>query len=63
VHPPIWTGILLAVTAMATVWWWALDLGGAEAPPHNLLAFGRVATAGAAAAGAVHLTSQILAIL
>jgi hypothetical protein len=61
-HPPIWTGILLAVTLVATVWWWVLDLSGAQEPPPNLRVLGRLATAGAALAGSIHLIGQIVAI-
>jgi hypothetical protein len=62
-EPPIWTGVFLVAAAVATVWWWALDLRGVGAPPANLRLFGRLATAGATVAGAVHLTTQIVAIL
>jgi hypothetical protein len=61
--PPIWTGILLAVTAVTTVCWWALDLRGAASPPDRLRMLGRSATAATAIAGAVHLASQVLAIV
>lgn len=61
-QPPIWTGVLLTAAAVGTLWWWALDLRGAETPPSGLSTFGRLATAGAVVAGAVHLTMQILAI-
>jgi hypothetical protein len=61
-QPPIWTGVLIAAAAVATLWWWALDLRGAEAPPSRLHSFGRLATAGAVVAGAVHLTMQVVAL-
>jgi hypothetical protein len=61
-HPPIWTGAFIAAAAVATLWWWALDLRGAEAPSSSLQAFGRLATAGAVLAGAFHLTIQMVAI-
>lgn len=62
VEPPVWTGVFLAVTAVVTVTWWALHLRGVEEAPPRLRQIGRVATAAAALAGAVHLTTQIVAI-
>ncbi len=61
--PPVWTGVLLAVTAVATIWWWILDLRGAESPPAHVRLLGRVATGAAVLAGGVHLTAQIVTIL
>jgi hypothetical protein len=62
-EPPIWTGILLIVTSVATLCWWVLGLRGAVAPPDNLRLVGRIGTAGAAVAGAIHLVGQIAAIV
>jgi hypothetical protein len=62
-HPPVWTGVLLAATALGTVVWWVLELRGAERPPKSLRMFARVTTSAAVVAGAVHLTAQIAAIL
>jgi hypothetical protein len=62
-EPPVWSGLFLAVSAVVTVWWWVLDLRGVEGPPASLRLVGRVTTAAAAVAGAVHLTTQIVAII
>lgn len=62
-HPPIWTGVMLVITAVVTLSWWILDLRGAIAPPAGLRLAGRMATAAAVVAGAVHLTATIAAIV
>jgi hypothetical protein len=62
-EPPVWTGVFLAVTAVVSVSWWVLDLRGMKGPPAGLQLVGRVASAAAVVAGAVHLTAQIVAII
>lgn len=37
-NPPIWTGIFLASTSIATIWWWKLSLRSWETPPATGLA-------------------------
>lgn len=62
-RPPILTGGFLLAVAATTVTWWALDLRGVRQPSAPVRRLGRVFTAGAASAGAIHLTGEIVRIL
>ena len=62
-EPPVWTGVLLAATAVVTLAWWVMALRGREAPSPSLRLWGRILTTATVVAGGVHLTGQILAII
>ncbi len=62
-NPPIWTGVFLTATSIATIVWWVQHLRGADTPSKNLETIGRTSLALTVVAGAVHLTSEIIHIL
>lgn len=62
-NPPIWTGVFLLATALATIGWWLQHLRGAETPSKLLQAVGTTSVALATLAGGIHLTREIITIL
>jgi hypothetical protein len=62
-NPPIATGVFIVVTAIATGWWWIMNLRGTESPPTTLKRIGSTSVALAVAAGTVHLIAEIATIL
>ena len=62
-NPPIWTGIFLAMTSFATIWWWILNLRGWNSPPQTLRTIGTTSIALTVTAGSIHLAREVLAIL
>ena len=61
--PPIWTGVFLTATSLATVTWWVQHLRGADTPSQTLNTIGTASVALTAIAGAVDLTTEITHIL
>ena len=61
--PPIWTGVFLTATSVATVTWWVQHLRGADTPSRALNTIGTTSLALTALAGAVDLTTEITHIL
>ncbi len=59
-NPPIWTGIFLAYTSIATIWWWKLSLRGWETPPATLRTIGTTSIALTITAGSIHLAREVL---
>jgi len=62
-NPPIWTGVFLAATSLATVTWWVQHLRGANTPSQSLNMIGTASLTLTAIAGAVDLTTEITRIL
>jgi MFS family permease len=62
-HPPIWIGIFLIVSSLATLIWWALHLRGDAEPSARLRLMGAGSLLLAVAAGAIRLIAEITAIL
>ena len=62
-NPPIWTGVFLTTTSLATVTWWVQHLRGADTPSQALNTIGTTSVALTAIAGAVDLTTEITHIL
>jgi hypothetical protein len=62
-NPPIWTGIFLASTSIATIWWWKLSLRGWNTPPATLRTIGTTSIALTVTAGSIYLAREVLAIL
>jgi len=62
-NPPVWTGVFLAATSLATVTWWVQHLRGADNPSQTLNMIGTTSLALTALAGAVDLTTEITHIL
>ncbi|MCZ6457169.1 MAG: hypothetical protein O6650_07975 [Actinobacteria bacterium] len=52
-NPPIWTGIFLASTSIATIWWWKLSLRGWDTPPATLPTIGTTSIALTVTAGSI----------
>ncbi|MFB3051731.1 MAG: hypothetical protein ACE1Z0_07065 [Acidimicrobiia bacterium] len=52
-NPPIWTGIFLASTSIATIWWWKLSRRGWETPPATLRTIGTTSIALTVTAGSI----------
>ncbi len=52
-NPPIRTGIFLASTSIATIWWWKLSLRGWETPPATLRTIGTTSIALTVTAGSI----------
>jgi hypothetical protein len=62
-NPPIWTGVFLTATSLATIVWWVQHLRGADTPSRTLNTIGTTSVALTAIAGAVDLTTEITRIL
>ena len=62
-HPPVWTGVFLAATALVTLWWWISHLKGKDAPSATMRLVGRSGVLLAVVAGTVGLTVAIVRIL
>ncbi|MCZ6518546.1 MAG: hypothetical protein O6853_02005 [Actinobacteria bacterium] len=52
-NPPIRTGIFLASTSIATIWWWKLSLRGWDTPPATLPTIGTTSIALTVTAGSI----------
>ena len=62
-NPPLATGGFVVITALATGWWWVMDLRGSASPPRMLTTVGATSVALAIVAGTVHLVGEITTIL
>lgn len=62
-NPPVWTGVFLTATSLATIVWWVQYLRGADTPSKILRSIGRSSLALTVAAGTVHLAGEIIHIL
>jgi len=62
-NPPIWTGVFLTATSLATVVWWVQHLRGEDTPSQTLKMIGTTSLALTAIAGAVDLATEITHIL
>jgi len=62
-NPPVATGFFIVITAIATAWWWVLNLRGSRTPPRTLTMVGTASVALAVIAGTIHLIGEIASIL